>query len=47
MSEDGIVCFRAEADDVYTDTDLIAILELTEQAADGEPFLLLMVINGY
>lgn len=47
MSENGIVCFRTEADDVYTDTDLIAILELTEQAAHGEPFLLLMVINEH
>lgn len=47
LSDDGIVCFRAEADDVYTDKDLIAILDLAEEVADGQPFLLLMVINEF
>jgi hypothetical protein len=47
MSEDGIVRFRSEADDVYTDQDLIAILNLAEQAADGKPLLLLMLVNEY
>ena len=47
MSDNGIVYFRSEADDVYTDTDLIAILDLAEKAANGKPFLLLMMINQY
>jgi len=47
MGEDGIVYFRSEADDVYTDIDLIAILDLAEQAADGKSFLLLMVVNEF
>lgn len=47
MSDNGIVYFRAEADDVYTDFDIMAILDLAEQAADGNPFLLLMQINEF
>ncbi|MFT7154146.1 MAG: hypothetical protein ACI9Z7_001215 [Alteromonas macleodii] len=47
MGVDSIVYFRAETDDVYTDTDLITILDLAEKAADCKPFLLLMVINEF
>jgi hypothetical protein len=47
MSEDGIVRFRSEMDDIYTEQDLIAILDLAEQAADGKPFLLLMLVNEF
>ena len=47
MSENGIIYFRSEADDVYTDQDLVAILDLAEQASDGKPLLLLMVINEF
>tara|TARA_R110000868_G_scaffold400871_1_gene675614 strand:+ start:52 stop:441 length:390 start_codon:yes stop_codon:yes gene_type:complete len=47
MGNYGIVYFRAEADDVYTDLDLIAILDLAEEAAEGKPFLLLMMVNEF
>ena len=47
LAENGIVYFRSEADDVYTDKDLIAILDLAEEVNGGEPFLLLMVVNDY
>ena len=47
MSDNGIVYFRAEADDLYTDKDLVEILDLAEKAADGKPFLLLMVVNEF
>lgn len=47
MGANGIVYFRPEADDVYTDKDLIAILDLAEKASDGKPFLLLMMLNEH
>ena len=47
MTEDSIVCFRSEADDVYTDKDLIEILDIAEKIASKKPFLLLMVINEF
>lgn len=47
MTEDNIVCFRSEADDVYTDKDLIEILTIAEKIADHKPFLLLMVIDEF
>ncbi|MDB4655420.1 hypothetical protein OAE48_01090 [Flavobacteriales bacterium] len=47
LAENGIVYFRSEADDLYTDQDLIQILELVEKEAGNKPFLLLMVVNGH
>lgn len=47
MADNGIVYFRSEADDVYTDQDLIAILDLAEEAAKGKAFLLLMLTNEF
>ena len=47
MSENGIVYFRTEADDLYTDVDLMNILELAEKAANGKPFLILMMVNEH
>jgi hypothetical protein len=47
QDEGGIVCFNATADDIYDDKDLIAMLDLMEQASDGNPFLLLMISNGH
>ena len=47
MSENGIVYFRTEADDLYTDIDLINILDLAEKAANGKPFLILMMVNEH
>lgn len=43
----GIVYFTPEADDIYTDKDLIAILDLAEQAAGNQAFLLLMLVNEF
>lgn len=43
----GIVCFRATADDIYDADDLVTLLDQMEQAAEGKPFLLLMQSNGY
>ena len=47
LGADGIIRFRPEADDVYSDTDLIMILDLAEQLSEGDRFLLLMLINEY
>ncbi len=47
QTNNGIVCFRAEADDLYDESDLMAILDLMEQAADGKPFLLIMIVNKF
>lgn len=47
MSENGIVYFRTEADDLYTDIDLMNILDLAEKAANGKPFLILMLVNEH
>lgn len=47
QDENGIICFSANADDIYDDNDLIAILDVMEQAADTKPFLLLMNSNGF
>lgn len=47
MTENGIVYFRSESDEVYTDQDLIQILELVEKEAGNKPFLLLMVVNEH
>lgn len=40
--ENGIIHFRAEADDVYDKQDMIDLLDIMEQASNGEPFLVLM-----
>ena len=47
LAENGIVYFRSESDEVYTDKDLIEILELAENEAGYQPFLLLMVVNEH
>lgn len=47
LEANGIVYFRSEADDVYTDTDLATILDIAEEANAGKPFLLLMMVNEY
>jgi hypothetical protein len=33
LADNGVVYFRPEANDIYTDKDLMAILDLAEQAA--------------
>lgn len=45
--DDGIVCFKAEEDDMYDVPDLKQILDLCEEANEGKPFLLLMDVGGY
>ena len=45
--QDGIIYFRAEADDVYDRQDLVDILDLMEIESGGNPFPLIMVINEY
>ena len=47
LEESGIVCYRAYGNDMYTETDLLAMLDIMEMAASGEPFLLMMQIQGY
>ncbi|MCF8278693.1 MAG: hypothetical protein K9J17_18345 [Flavobacteriales bacterium] len=47
LAENGIVYFKPEADDVYEAHDLIAILDLAEEAAAGKPLLLLMMVNEF
>lgn len=45
--EDGIICFKANEDDLYDVPDLMQTLSLCEEANDGKPFLLMMDIGGY
>ena len=45
--QDGIIYFRAEADDVYDRQDLVDILDLMEIESGGNPFPLIMVINEH
>ena len=47
LAENGIVIFRSEADNVYTDIDLKEILKLAEEVSKVKPFLLLMVVNEF
>ena len=47
LLENGIVCFQTEADDLYTDKDLIQILDLAEQVAEGKPLLLMMMVDKH
>ncbi len=47
LSKDGVICFKAEADDVYNRQDLIDILNLMEIESDGNPFLLIMLVNEH
>lgn len=46
-SEDGLIVFRAKADDAYTEQDLIDILDLMEFESGGEPFKLMMLVNEF
>lgn len=45
--DDGIVCFKANQDDVYDKGDLLAIFDLLDKTNEGEPFLLLMDVGGF
>jgi len=47
MADSGVVYFRPEADDIYTDKDLMAILDLAEEVAGDHPLLLLMMVNEF
>lgn len=46
-TENGIIVFRAEADDLYTEDDLIQILDLMEIESGGQPFKILMLVNDF
>lgn len=45
--DDGIICFKAKQDDVYDKPDLLAILDLLDEANQGNPFLLVMDVGGF
>lgn len=47
LSKDGIVVFQPQEDDVYTEQDLIAILDLMEMEAGGQPFKIMMLLNEF
>ena len=47
LADNGVVYFRPETNDIYTDKDLMAILDLAEQAAGDRPLLLLMLVNEF
>lgn len=45
--ENGIVCFKANQDDVYEAEDLVEILDLMSELTNGEPFLLVMDVGDH
>ena len=47
LMENGIVCFKANQDDVYEAEDLIKILDLMSELTDDNPFLLIMDVGSY
>lgn len=47
LKGNGIVCFRAQADDIFTEEDLRKLFEIMAKAADGNPFRILMQFNGF
>lgn len=47
LEKNGIVYYRASADDVYDVADMKAMLDLMEEANQGKPFKLLMLLNEH
>lgn len=47
LMENGIVCFKANQDDVYEAEDLIKILDLMSELTSDKPFLLVMDVGTF
>ncbi|MCB0755363.1 MAG: hypothetical protein H6603_06675 [Flavobacteriales bacterium] len=47
LEENGIVYFRSNADEVHDKQDLITLLDMMEEANNGKPFLLMMLVKEH